>query len=200
MKKFNKSKKSQFYLISAAIIIFIILSLTAVSNYATVKKQPEKILQLSDVLKTEGQYVLENAQYNPNLNVEQTIKEYLKLFSRYIQEETPQDFSMIILYGNINDGTIKGLNVAKSSTGSVNFDLGGDQTFTVPGGTQLYINETEVTVSKIAGTDTANITIISNGNVISQIVPLRQNNNFISVMATNDGFNQYVKRNFPTNP
>ena len=85
MKKFNKSKKSQFYLISAAIIIFIILSLTAVSNYATVKKQPEKILQLSDVLKTEGQYVLENAQYNPNLNVEQTIKEYLKLFSRYIQ-------------------------------------------------------------------------------------------------------------------
>jgi len=197
MKSQNNSKKAQFYIISAVIIIFIILSLAAVSNYASVKKQPEKLLQLSDVLKTEGQYVLENAKYNQG-NVEQNIQSYVNLFSNYTQQTTSEDFSMIILYGNVNANFINGLSVTKSSTGKVIYDLGDGNTVVISGGNQISVTPSDVHVSSVSATEkTASITITSGNNTLSRTVPVLEDNNFIFVMATNDGFNQYIRENFP---
>jgi len=197
MKSQNNSKKAQFYIISAVIIIFIILSLAAVSNYASVKKQPEKLLQLSDVLKTEGQYVLENAKYNQG-NVEQNIQSYVNLFSNYTQQTTSEDFSMVILYGNVNANFINGLSVTKSSTGKVIYDLGDGNTVVISGGNQISVTPSDVHVSSVSATEkTASITITSGNNTLSRTVPVLEDNNFIFVMATNDGFNQYIRENFP---
>ncbi len=192
---FSQSKKAQFYIISAVIIIFIILSLTAVSNYASIKKQPEKLLQLSDVLKTESRYILENAEYNQG-NLNQNIEAYVELFSNYIDQTTNEDFNMTIIYGGIHDNTISGFEITRNSLGNDVLDLGGSRTG-VSAGNQVLVSQKEIHIDSVSSTKTANITITWGNNTLTRMVPILEDNNFIFVMTTNDGFNQYVRESFP---
>lgn len=191
-----KIKKAQFYIISAVIIIFIILSLASVSNYVSVKPQPTKILNLGDVLQQEGEHVLENAQYNKG-NVEQNIKAYLDLFSKYLEQNTQEDFNLVIIYGDINASNITGRVFTRSSLGKVTLDVGG-QSFGAQGGTEVAVNPATVHVNDIAaGKKAVNITIETDGVNITSVLPVLEDNNFMFVMTTSDGFNKYVKESYP---
>jgi len=193
---FIKNKKAQFYLIAAVAIIIVILSLTAVTNYARIKKTPQKFYDLGELLKTESKYVTDNALFN-NKDVNSNIESYLELYSKYLEANTDQDFNLIIFYGNIDSGDISGKVYSRASTGNVNIYLG-DNPFTVQGGDRVDISSAKVNVNNDDGKKTVNITINSGGLNITQNLPVLEDNNFLFIMTTNDNFNTYIQNSINT--
>jgi len=194
----KKSKKAQFYIIGAVIIIFIVISLASVSNYVSIKKQPEKIISLGDMLKEEGQRIVENSDYNDG-NVNENINTYLTLFSDYLQQNTQEDFNLLILYGDVSASEdIQGRIFTRASLGQVNLDVGGTS-FGASGGSAVQINTPVIVVNPGPQNNqgTVDVTIGSGDTNVTTTVPILEDNNFVFVMTTSDGFNRYVRDNFP---
>lgn len=191
-------KEAQFYIISAAIIIFIIMSLASISNYVYVKKQPEKTLSLTDVLKIEGEKIVENAEYNEG-NINSNIESYLNLFKNYMEENTQEDLNLIIIYGDVNNlNNVQGQIFTRTSTGNVNLDLGGE-VIPITQGSRIDVNPRMVQVNTLSAQErTVSLTIKEGEQSISATIPVLEDNNFVFVMTTSDGFNRYVKESFPT--
>ncbi|MDP1729203.1 MAG: hypothetical protein Q8L27_03315 [archaeon] len=192
------NQKAQFYIISAVIIIFIIMSLVSVSNYVSIKQQPEKTLSLTEVLKTEGEKIVENAEYTKG-DINSNIESYLELFKKYIDENTQEDLNLVILYGDVNNlNNIQGQIFTRASTGAVNLDFGGQVT-TINQGSEIKVNPTSIRVDTISTTEkTITLTIEEGGTSLTATIPILEDNNFVFVMTTSDGFNRYVKESFPT--
>ena len=190
-------KRAQFYIISAVIIIFIIMSLASISNYVYVKKQPEKTVSLTDVLKIEGEKIVENAEYNKG-DLNTNIESYLNLFKNYLEENTQEDLSLVIIYGDINLNNVQGQVFTRASTGNVNLDLGGDL-ISVAQGSRIEVNPaTDIEVKGISSQEkTVSLTIGEGAESMTATIPLLEDNNFVFVMTTSDGFNRYVKESFP---
>ena len=187
-----KGKKAQFYLIAAVIIVMVILSLAAVSNYVNVKKTPQKFYDLADILNSEGKYVVLNAAYTDK-NVNTNIENYLYLFSKYLEDNTDEDFNIIIFYGDSKSNNVTGKVYSRSSIGNVNIYLG-DSPFTVQGGETVSINSTSVQVKDAGeGKKEVEVVIYSKGLNITQTLPILADNNFVFVMTTSQEFNQYVQ-------
>ena len=191
-ENFRKSKKAQFYIIAAVVIVIVIMGFATVSNYVQVKKTPEKFYDLGDVLKLEGSHVIENALYTDK-SVNENIEAYLALYSDYIEKNTNEDFNIVIFYGNISaadDVTAKFY--SRKSEGSVNLYLGTNNPFTVQGGKTVMVNSTQV---QVIGSDkkSVEVTINHNGLNITQTLPVLEDNNFVFLMTSNDEFNTYVQ-------
>lgn len=186
-----KSKKAQFYLIAAVIIVMVILSLAAVSNYVNVKKTPQKFYDLADILNSEGKYVVLNAAYTDK-NVNTNIENYLYLFSKYLEDNTDEDFNIIIFYGDSESNNVTGKVYSRSSVGNVNIYLG-DSPFTVQGGETVSVNSTTVQVKDVGGKKEVEVVINNKGLNITQTLPILTDNNFVFVMTTSKDFNQYVQ-------
>ena len=75
------NKKGQFYLLSAIIIVAIIISFAAVSNYS-LKKDNTQLSYLSSNLNTEGEKVLDYEQIN-GVNDYSTFYDFAQKFSEY---------------------------------------------------------------------------------------------------------------------
>ena len=187
-----KTKKAQFYIIAAIVIVIALLSLAAITNYVQVKKTPQKFYDLADILKTESKYVTENAIYT-NKDVNSNIESYLFLFAKYLEENTQEDFNLIIFYGNIESNNVTGKIFSRASLGGVNLYLGSDS-FSVQGGTDVKMDSTKVQVNGInPNLKTVNVTISSKGLNITQTLPVLEDNNFLFVMTSNQDFNQYIQ-------
>jgi hypothetical protein len=197
----KRGKRGQFYLIAAAIIIFILVGFALISNYVSVKKTPQKFYDIGDVLKREGANVI-TYSINTQQDVNTNIQTYLSLYKQYLEKNLNSDFNLVIFYGNINSSSrsIAAQIFTRASLGEITLVFGGHQTFRT-GGSQVQINKTEWSVQQNVNGNTANITLYSNrtGATQSIIVPLLQDNNFAFVMTSNDEFNNYVQQSFLNN-
>jgi hypothetical protein len=196
IKRMIAEKKGQFYIIAAVIIIIIIIGLASVSNYSYVKKKPKNFYDMTDILKLESKYIVDNSAYNTG-DLNENIETYLMLFSDYMEKNTNEDFNLIILYGDINSGNITGRVYSRSSLGNVNIYLN-EKSFEMEGGETIITNSTTVVVNPPDedGKKTVNVTIASIENPglnITQTLPVLEDSNFLFVMSTNVGFNQYVQ-------
>jgi hypothetical protein len=194
----KRGKKGQFYLIAAGIIIFIIVSMVAVSNSVYVKTQPQKFYDIGDVLGREGAKVIEFASFT-NGDVNQNINNYLNLYKDYLDKNINTDFQLLIFYGSITDKKINVKTFSRSSTGDTSLCISGAQCISVPS-SEVAIKSSQTDVIDGPDGKIVNVTITSSitGQVVSVIVPVLPDNNFVFVMSSNDEFNKYVQTNFPT--
>lgn len=186
----KRGKKGQFYLIAAVIIILVILGLVGVKNYISVKKEPKNFMEIGDTLQLEGSYVVENALYSNTGNVETNTQAYLNLFSNYMEQNTNEDFSLIIVYGDINGGKVQGKIYYRQSSGNVCLDNS-----CAPGSSMINVTDTSCNVN-VGVPRTANCTITIAGQTITHTVPILQDNNFVFVMTTSKGLSQYIQTSF----
>lgn len=189
-----REKRGQFYLIGAVIIILVIVSIVTISNYTYSKKEPKKFYDITDILQLEGRYVVENAEYTKG-NVKTYTAQYLTLFSDYLAENINEDFSLIIIYGDVSNGNNVSAQVyTRESLGNVNANLF-DMSFSAGGGKKVNSSNVEIAVNPGRGgkSDTVNVTLIGELTNVTQTLPILQDNNFMFVMTTSSGFNRYVQ-------
>lgn len=194
----KRGKKAQFYIIAAVIIIVIIIGLATISNTAYVKKEPRKLYDMTDILSQEGISLVNNAEL-ANKSAAENIEFYLDSFSNYLNENTQEDFNLIIIYGSITSGNITGRVYSRSSLGDIRINLG-SSSFIVEGGTEINMSETTIKVDSSGSERTVNVTISSIDDpsvYITQTLPILEDNNFVWVMSTSESYSQYVKTNSP---
>jgi hypothetical protein len=192
----KRGKRAQFYLIAAIIIIAAIVTLASVTNKVYVKKEPKKFYDLADILNLESKYVIDNTAYTQG-NINANIANYLTLFSEYMEKNTNEDFNLIILYGNTaNINSITGKIYSRASIGDVNINIG-SSSFEIQGGETISTNSTTIALSQQTSKNiTITISSLNNPNInITQTLPIVDQTNFVFVMTTSDGFNQYVQTN-----
>lgn len=189
----HKSRKAQFYILSAIIIIFILIGLAVVTNYVSVREKPEKFYDIGDALKLEGIRVVEYSEYN-NTNVETQIKNYVDLYEQYLTKNPDEKFSFIIIYGSITAGTVKAINYTAQSSGGISLNFG--ETVTgIKTGTKLSQNQVILNVNP---DNTVNVTLTSEENSVLAKVPVFPDNNFAFVLTTSEGFNDYIQASLKT--
>lgn len=192
-KKGEIGKQGQFYIISAVVIIILIASIVAIRNNSSIKTPSEKYYDMADVLKLEGRQVIENAEFTKK-DVNSSIDNYLGLFSRYLQENTNEDFNLIIIYGSPESGTVNGKIYSRASTGSVGINIGSSAPITIIGGKTINTQTTKVTFDQTPQKGkVVNVTISAGDVNITQELPILEDNNFLFILTTNEGFNQYVQ-------
>ena len=187
----KRGKKAQFYLIAAGIIVFILISLALVSNYASVKKEPQKFYDIGDVLQREGPSVVAYSVNNEE-DVNDNIRKYIDLYKDYLDKNLNTDFDLIIFYGDVTNSNITALRFTRDSLGDLSINFGPTQ-FGGIGGTEVYVNESEWRVN--IGLNTVNVTLTSQrtGENKTIEVPILGENNFAFIMTSNDGFNTYIR-------
>lgn len=189
MKRGSKSKKSQFYLIAAIVIVFIVISFAVVYNYIYVKKEPQKFYDIGEILKIEGIHVVEHAEYT-GLNVNENIDNYLGLFESYLREHAAENFDLIIVYGNAQTGEVQAIRYSTNvSEGGVSLSIGEMQVVYSPPG---RIKKEQASV-KVTGLNTVEVTLKSGDLSITLTLPILPDNNFAFIMTTSDGFSNYVQ-------
>jgi hypothetical protein len=192
LKLFTGSKKAQFYLIAAAIIIAVLITLTSTTNLVTTKNNQDKVELDINKLNYEAIKLVDYSLYN-NLNGADTtakINNLGSLFSDYIASSGSEQLGLYIFYGDTSTTTpgissLKGQAYVQRSSGSVQID-------------NMEISQTNVVVKnaeysekfKIDTKDYINITIKD----VTYTTPL-SNNNFMIVLTTSDGFNNYIATN-----
>jgi hypothetical protein len=193
----KKEKKGQFYLIAAGIIVFIIISLGAITNYVYVRSEPQKFYDIGDVLGREGVKVIEYAQFNKQ-NINQTVNRYLEVYEDYLDTNLNTDFDLIIFYGNITDEKINAKRYTRSSMGQVTISLGQGVNARVAGGSEVIIRNEQAQVTTDADGRNVNVTLKPNQDKpsINMKVPVLPDNNFVFVMTTSDEFNRYIQTSF----
>ena len=186
------NKKGQVYIIASLIIIFVIIGLAGVSNYVTVKKEPQKFYDIGQVLKMEGIQVVANTNFNPQSNLNQNIGTYLDLFANYTRENINEDFNMIVIYGDSSSGNVSATIYSRASTGGVSIYFGGETApFELLGSGQIKKDQRQVLVNQVE--KTVDVTLSSDAGNITQTLPILSDNNFMFVMTTSSGFNQYIQ-------
>jgi len=187
----NKNNKAQFYLIAAMIIIFIVVGFAGISTQVGVKKEPQKFYDVGQILKSEGIQVVDNTNYNPGADLNTNVGTYLDLFANYTNNNINEDFTMIILYGDVVSGNISATGYSRTSGGGVTYYLGGE---TAPLSVQSVgpLNRTQY-IYEVNPDSTVDITLIGETENITITLPVLSDNNFMFAMTTSSGFNQYIQ-------
>lgn len=181
----KRGKKAQFYILAAAIIIAIIITLASLTNYAYVKEKPKKFYDLSNNLNLEGSNIIKYSLYD-NQNIDAIIQNLTLIFSQYI-EETQENTDLVIITGNLNNITVRVIN--KTDTGNVNVYLGASTPNLVYQGTQSNV----LVSTPVDLTNNPYISISLNG--ITQNFTISPGQNFIFVLTKSEGFERYVNTN-----
>jgi hypothetical protein len=189
--------RAQFYIMAAVVIVIIIASIAGISNFARTEKQPEKFYSLSEMADEEGWQVMSNTIFQQMLNqgkgVNENLKKFLDLFAQYVDQNTQEDISLIFIYGDVSLGQISGEVYTRSSQGDVNVFLG-DKKIDVGISKRIISTEGMDSFKVYQSGDQRFINVSLNG--INQTIPLIEGNNFLFVMTTSSGLNQYVTDNF----
>lgn len=188
----KEGKRAQFYIISAVVIIFVLVGLAVVTNYATVKEEPKKFYDLADTLKLEGIKVVEYAEYNPQATTTSTaIQQYVALFDNYTRQNPEENINFVIIYGDIVNNEVRAFNYSVESSGGVGLNLGSSQPG-ISGSGDLRPNDVRLQVNP---DNTVDVTLTSGNNSIITTVPVFGDNNFAFVLTTSQGLNDYIISN-----
>lgn len=175
MKK-RLSKKGQFYIIAAVVIVIIVLGMAGVSNYISVKDEPKSFYDLGENLGLEGAWVIDQGIYTNIANLNQRIEEFSQQFGEYIAA-TGEDFELVIAYGSRDTGKVK--KYVKDSSGGVKSELGGVPTY-------------RIVEQEIGDLSDVNEVIVKD---TSYDLNINENENFLFVMTTSRDFEKYVYEN-----
>ena len=183
----KRGKRAQFYILAAVIIISIIISLTNVTNYIVTKE----ITKSDSIFENFNNQMLNAINYclTKNLGISDCAANLTSLFSNYTAQNTRENFELTIYYGNISSD--------KKNIGSIKTQTKRDGSIS-PGGQVSYPTsrvEFDSDNSEVSTDASGNnyVNIIINGVVYQ--TPVLSDNNFIAVMITGSGENNYVITN-----
>jgi len=132
-----RSKKAQFYLIAAIIIIGIIIILSSVTNYIVTKKKPVKMYDLGEEFKEEGTRVVDYGLYDSNpAETRDTVKLMEALMSNFsvYSEEKEKGSELVFVFGNSTNLT--SVTYTSQNTGTVKLTVPGSPSgYEVPAAT-----------------------------------------------------------------
>ncbi|MBM3247763.1 hypothetical protein FJZ17_04475 [Candidatus Pacearchaeota archaeon] len=192
IKNLMNSKRGQFYLIAAAIIIAILIALTSTSNLVVTKNNQAQVELRVDQINSEAVNLI-NYAYTNRLNDNQLqakIEELGNTFSEYISASNPEQFGLYILYGKVEhqalkDQKLNGASYVQKNSGSVNLD-----NMQVTQTNDIVMTDIISNVYTEGSKQYINVTI--SGRIYKAEV---SNNNFMIVLTTSDGFSNYVSTN-----
>ncbi len=184
----KRGKKGQFYIIAAVIIASLILSLANVSNYVITREISKKGIQTFGDFNNEVLNAMDYCIKN-KVSTESCILEISQIFSNYLKDNTLENFELTIFYGDINSDKIKSITYSRTSGGCVST---GNMCLPTSGQiTEITKTNTVNPPDPITGIITVDVTI----NGIVYKAPVLEDNNFMSIMITQEGLNNYVLTN-----
>lgn len=175
MMPIKEDKKGQFYVVAAIMIIVIIIGMAGVSNYITTKEEPKGFYKLESELGLEGAKVIDYGIYN-NQEISIIIAGFTEDYANYVAK-TGEDFELAIVQGNQNSGKI--IRFTKESSGYVE---AGE--FGLPKAREV------VTIIEPVPLGQTKV-IVDVGNKTYEFT-LKENENFLFVMTTSEGFEKHV--------
>ena len=173
------NKRGQFYLIAAMIIIVVILSFAAISNYSK-RKEYAKLYNLGEELGIESQNILDFGTYNEldETQMAELLENFIQSYIDYAGEEK----NLYFIFGNIDSITIVSY---QQLTEEVSIDVSGSSPLIISeGGTQTYT---------FFPTGTKRVVITLNGNEYE--FRLKPGENFYFVISQEIGEEQYIITN-----
>ena len=133
-----KGKKAQLFIIAALIIVGILFSLVAVTNYIKGKPKPTAFYDLSKDINAESSQVLDYATYKKESDVSKLIANFTEKYASYAGENV----ELVFVYGNTNQLTIE--NYTFVDTGSYCADFGEGSCPGVHGSKRINKNSTTI--------------------------------------------------------
>jgi len=174
----KRGKRGQFYIIAAIIIILVVLGMAGISNYVSVVEEPVEFYELGENLELEGAWLIDNGIYNEE-NITRRVGEFAGNFTNYLAE-TGEDFELVIVYGDEKESCY--ITYTKGSKGTI--DVGGEVEYQTEG---LTISPPECELNK------PQITIPFSEKQYQ--VDVKENENFLFIISTSEGFEKYVYSN-----
>ncbi len=110
------SKRGQFYLIAAVIIIVIIFGLVSSKNITTTEAKPVRFYDLSQDYGAETSKVIDYGTYNkfsPAVNISEKIQNISAVYAQYGKEKGI-NFNLTVVYGNTTSHSL--INVTSVSS------------------------------------------------------------------------------------
>jgi hypothetical protein len=163
------SRKGQFYLIAAIIIVTVIVGVATITNYATTRQKPVRFYDLSEEINEEAYrtsgYML--------VKEEDVMQDFSEKAAQYVQEDV-DDF--IIVSGNENNVSVT--SYTKEDQGEITIKKGG-QKFTV--NSRKDFNPSSKSIDSSAGSGNGNIEVGIVGENYS--FNLQQGQNFLFVLV-----------------
>lgn len=114
------SKKGQFYLLAAIVIIAVIIGFVVVVNYA-IKKGDVKLYDLGEEFGIEGGHVIEHGTYNEKSETE--MESLLIHFGGVYASVSGEDKEIFFIFGNKEE--VKQYSYTEEPGGSINLPLEG---------------------------------------------------------------------------
>jgi len=112
------SRRGQFYIIAAAIIILIILGLIGVVNRAAVQPKPVGFFDLSKDYEAETSKVIDYGVYNkysPSVNITEKVQNISAIFAKSAFAKDP-NVHLVFIYGNKNNYIAQNISSITSTT------------------------------------------------------------------------------------
>ena len=176
-KSAREVKKAQLFIIAAVIIVGVLFSLFAVTNYVKTKPKPTAFYDLSEELSSESSQVIDYATYTQG-DANSLVQDFSQKYADYCCNSTSNDVELVFVYGNSDQLTM--LNYT-TQTGTVGGELGGTSASTT-------ITTLEPQITNIPPDAPINVTI---GNVTYNF-QLSPGENFFFVIKKDIGEEKHV--------
>jgi len=138
------SKKGQFYIIAAVIIIVTLSGLVAIVNYAKTRPEPIKFYDLSEQFYGEASKVVDYGVIN-NADVQSKLDNFTKTFLKYSNSKEP-NINFVFVYGNSSSLTVFQSNQSKEGSESrITLNTGSTQSVKIIPEDNLDISKTVYT-------------------------------------------------------
>jgi len=168
----NCSKKAQFYLIAAIIIVMLIISLSTLKNYAITKKEPAKFYDLCTELNEEGARVVDYGIYNAR-SIPELVENFTDNYFINYSKEKDKDVELVFVYGN--EKKANATVYKRANTGSVTLSHGA-KNFTAGANSMIV----KGSLGEFSGGD-ANVTLLGK----KYHFEIKEGENFFFIIAKN---------------
>ena len=121
-KSAREVKKAQLFIIAAVIIVGVLFSLFAVTNYVKTKPKPTAFYDLSEELSSESSQVIDYATYTQG-DANSLVQDFSQKYADYCCNSTSNDVELVFVYGN--SGQLTMMNYSTTQTVTSGGELGG---------------------------------------------------------------------------
>jgi len=167
------SKRGQFYIIAAVIIIFVIIGFLAIKNYALPRKENIKIYDLADELKLETGSVYDYGVYNKS-DTNALMKNWTDAYYDYSKTYGNVE-NWVFIYGSRENMTALLFTTQESGSVCINFG----------GGTCVILEKTIPGKGNIIGEE-GTIEITFDPQNFTYTFDLKQGENFFFIIKTSE--------------
>jgi len=179
-----KSKKGQFYLVAAILIVLAISGIASVKTYTSIKSEPRKIQDIGSELKEETTRIVDYGIYSKQ-NLTRVLNNFTDSeFAPYFLKKT-ENTNIVFIYGDANE--LYSVQYTPEYTGTIYATLGGVYSEWPTIGT--YVNRTKITDNN--GDKIVNVNIL-NRNFDFEI---KENEMFYFLITQEKEGEIYVERN-----